>query len=170
MSGVTIGASLNNGFAGTYAQQPDSIIDTHPIVASGTAVPFGHAVIDASNGAVKKADATMTAANFVGIAVREVKTVLSYTDPNAGGEYVAEEAASILKRGMVSVICQDGTPSARAKVFLRITANESKPAALIGGLETTADSGKCLEITNARWAGTKDANGIAAIRLLTINL
>lgn len=169
MSGVTIGASLNNGFAGTYAQQPDMIIDTHPIVAGGDEVRFGQAVIDAGSGDVKKADATATAANFVGIAAREVKTVLSYTDPNAGGSYVANEAAAIFKRGVIAAICNVGTPAKNGTVYLRVAANSAIPAGVVGGLEASADGGNTVALTNCRWASAKDANGVTALRILTLN-
>ncbi len=169
MSGVTIGASLNNGFAGTYAQQPDMIIDTAPIVAAGAAVPFGHAVIDAGSGAVAKAGATTTMVNFVGIAAREVKTVLSYTDPNAGGEYIAEEAASIMKRGVIAALCNVGTPAKNGKVYIRVAANSAIPAGVVGGFEAAADGQNTVELTNCRWASAKDANTVAAIRILSLN-
>lgn len=169
MSGVTIGATMNNGFAGTYAQQPDMIIDTHPIVAAGSEVFFGQPVIDAGSGAVKKADATATAANFVGIAAREVKTVTNYTNPNVGGSYLAEEAAAIMKRGVISALCNVGSPAKNGRVYLRIAANSAIPAGVVGGLEAAADGSNTVELTMCRWASAKDANSVAALRILSIN-
>lgn len=169
MSGVTIGANLNNGFAGTYARTPDCIIDTHPVVAGGVNVYFGDPVIDAGAGAIKKADATATAANFVGIAACEVKTALSYTAPNDGGYFVADEAAAILQRGSISAVCQVGTPAKNGKVYLRVAVNSAIPAGVVGGLEAAADGNNTVELTNCRWGSTKDANGVASLIVLTRN-
>ena len=40
--------------------------------------------------------------------------------------------------------------------------------AVIGGFEAAADTGKNVELTNAQWKGSADANGVAEMRILTI--
>jgi hypothetical protein len=169
MGAQTIGASLLNGFAGTYAQQPDMIIDTHPIKSTSAEVFFGQAVIDGADGTVTKASAAATAANFVGFAAREVKTVYSYTDPNVGGSYLAGEAAAIFKRGVISAICPVGSPAKNGKVYLRIAANSSIPTGIVGDITANADGGNTVELTMCRFTGTKDTNNVVGVRILSLN-
>jgi hypothetical protein len=170
MGGVTIGKTLLHGFAGRYAQQPDMIIDTEIIDGSSDNVYFGEAVIDTGDGTVTKADAGATAANFVGVACAEVKTVPAlYDDQNAGGFYAALEAAAIFKRGIVSVVCNVGSPAKNGVVYLRTVIDEEAGNIIIGGFEAEDDSEKVVEITNCAWGSTADANGVAALVLKTRN-
>ena len=56
-------------------------------------------------------------------------------------------------------------------MFLRVTADASLPTAPVGGLEAAAGSAPAgtVQLTNCQWAGPADANGIAELRLLTMN-
>ena len=79
MSGKTIGLEMNNGFAGSYARQPDMIINTRANTEASAAIPFGHAVVvDTSNGGVKLPGASSTAGVFAGVAARQVQSNTSY--------------------------------------------------------------------------------------------
>ena len=40
MSGKTIGLEMNNGFAGSYARQPDMIINTQPNKEASASIDF----------------------------------------------------------------------------------------------------------------------------------
>jgi hypothetical protein len=82
MSGKTIGRVMPNGFAGSYARQPDMIIDAHPLGGSA-AVNFGAALVY-SAGKVVPAGAATTAADFAGIAAKEIKSALNYLDQSTG--------------------------------------------------------------------------------------
>ena len=42
------------------------------------------------------------------------------------------------------------------------------PNAAVGGFEAAEDTGKNVELTNAQWKGSADANGVAEMRILTI--
>ena len=153
----TIGKTMPHGYAGSYSRQPDTIIDTHPMTGS-TAIPFGQAVVpSATSGAITAVGASTTAADFVGVALAQVK---SATD------YVAGDAVSVIKRGCVNVKCQRGTAAYDGDVYLRVAANASYPTAVVGGFEASADSTNTVKLTNAKWKGTADANGIAEIRIL----
>ena len=72
----------------------------------------------------------------------------------------------MIKRGCVNVICQKGTAAVDGDVYLRITANASYPNAVVGGFEAAADSTNTVKLTNVKWRGAADANGVAEIRIL----
>lgn len=164
----TIGKIMPNGQAGSYARQPDMIVNTKPLGGSDN-VQFGLPLKYDSNGNVVLMGASSTAAQFVGIASREIKSSLSYLDQSVG-EYTPEEAVSVFQRGAINVKCQKGTPKAGGAVYVRITASESLPTAIVGGFEAEADAtpANTVQLTNCQWAGTMDANNIAELRILTM--
>lgn len=162
MRNQIIGKTMFHGYAGSFSRQPDTIIDTHP---AGGAIPFGGAVVYAS-GAVVTPGASATAADFVGVAVRETKSATNYLDQNEGS-YVQYDAVPVLKRGCVNVICQNGTPALDGTVYVRVAANASIPGAVVGGFEAAADGANSVALTNAKWKGGKDGNGVAEIRIMT---
>lgn len=160
MRGQVIGTTMPHGFAGSYSRQPDMIVDTY--VADG-AIPFGAPVKYGTNGVVQMG-ASATAAQFLGIAVREVKSATNYLSQNVGS-YVQYDATPVMKRGRVNVFCQKGTPAANGTVYVRIAANASYPTAVVGGIEAAADSTNTVALTNAKFKGAADANGIAEIEI-----
>ena len=161
MFGQSIGKFMPNGFAGSYSRQPDTIIDTHP---AGGAIPFGAGVVY-SSGAVVIPGSSAAAADFVGVACRETKTAYNYFSQNEG-LYALNDAVPVIKRGCVNVFCQRGTAALDGDVYLRVAANASYPNAVVGGFEASADSTNTVKLTNVKWKGTADANGIAEIRIL----
>ena len=162
MRNQIIGKTMFHGYAGSFSRQPDTIIDTHP---AGGAIAIGGAVVY-SNGAVTAPGAAATAADFVGVAVRETKSATNYLDQNEGS-YVQYDAVPVLKRGCVNVICQNGTPALDGTVYVRVAENASIPGAVVGGFEAAADGSNSIALTNAKWKGGKDGNGVAEIRILT---
>lgn len=162
MQNQIIGKTMFHGYAGSFSRQPDTIIDTHP---AGGDIAFGAAVVY-DNGAVTVPGSSATAADFVGVAVREVKSATNYLNQNEGS-YVQYDAVPVLKRGCVNVICQNGTPALDGTVYVRIAANASLPNAVIGGFEAAADGANSIALTNAKWKGEKDGNGVAEIRIMT---
>ena len=50
-----------------------------------------------------------------------------------------------------------------------MSANGSFSTAAVGGFEAEDDSGKVVQLTNCQWAGPADANGVAELRILTMN-
>lgn len=162
MQNQIIGKTLQHGYAGSYSRQPDTIIDTHP--AAG-AIAFGAGVVYGTGGAVRTAATGDTAAAFVGVAVREVKSALNYLSQNTGS-YAQYDAVPVIKRGCVNVLCTNGTPAVDGDVYLRITANVSKPNCPVGGFEAAADSTNSVKLTNVKWKGAADVNGVAEIRIL----
>lgn len=166
MRGQTIGKTMPHGYAGSYSRQPDMIVDSHPLEGE-VSVTFGQAVIYGTAGAVIPFGANNAADKFVGVAAREIKSATDYTNQNIGG-YQPGEAVPVFKRGRINVICQKGIPVIGGKVYVRTKANESYPNAQVGGFEAEADSDNTVELTNAQWRGSADANGVAELSILTM--
>lgn len=159
-----IGESMTHGFAGSYARQPDMIVNTRK--AGGTdAIAFG-TPLKYSEGTVIPMGANSTAAQFVGIAGREIKSSLSYLD-QAPGQYAVGEPVSVFQRGSINVLCQKGTAALGGAVYVRIAANTSYPNAAVGGFEAEADGSNTIQLPNCQWGGAADANGIAELVILT---
>jgi hypothetical protein len=159
-----IGKTMTNGYAGSYSRQPDTIIDTHPL-GGNAAIAFGAAVVLGSNGAVTPVGASSAAADFVGVALRETKSATNYLNQNVG-TYNPGDAVPVLKRGCANVFVQKGTAAYDGDVYLRVAANASYPNAVVGGFEAAADSTNTIKLTNVKFKGAADANGIAEIRIL----
>lgn len=171
MRGQVIGKTMPHGYAGSYARQPDMVVDTHPLEGDD-GLRFGAAVIYGTAGAVKPFGASGTAAAFLGVAVSEIKSTTNYLNQNEGC-YQPAEAVPVMKRGCVNVICQAGTPGPGGKVYIRIKANPAKPKAAVGGFEAAEDKTDTVTytelLTNTQWKGTADANGVAELCILTRN-
>ena len=71
MTGQVIGQVMTNGYAGSYSRQPDMVVDTAP--AEGV-IAFGQGVVYGEGAGVVLPSDSSTAAEFVGIALREVKS------------------------------------------------------------------------------------------------
>lgn len=162
MTNQVIGKSMFHGFAGDFSRQPDTIIDTH---VAGGALAFGQGVVF-SGDAVVTPGSSATAADFGGIVLRETKSATNYLAQNVGS-YVQYDAVPVLKRGCANVICQNGTPAFDGDVYLRVAANASLPNAVVGGFEAAADGANSVKLTNVKWKGAADANGVAEVRIMT---
>lgn len=164
----TIGSSMPHGFAGSYARQPDMIVATRP--GGGTdEISFGAALKYDASGNVVMMGSGDDAAAFVGVAAREMKSSLTYLDQSAGA-YAPGDAVSVFQRGAINVKCQKGTPKLGGDVYVRVAANSAVPGAAIGGFEAEADStaSNTVKLTNCQWAGPADTNGVAELRILTM--
>ena len=164
MSGLNpqgIGTTMTAGFAGSYARQPDMIVNTRP---AGGEIPFGAALTYDENKNVVVMG-TEDNNNFVGVAGRELKSSLSYLEQNQG-KYAPGDAVSVFQRGSIQVKCQRSTPSLGGAVYVRTATNESYPTCVVGGFEAEDDSGKMVMLGDAQWGGPADANGIAELVIL----
>lgn len=164
MPGQSIGLTMPNGFPGTYSRQPDMIVDTHPLGGSAN-VAFGAPLVYSGNSVVPFS-ATGTPAAFAGIASREIKSALSYTDQS--GKYQPNEAVPVFKRGCINVQCNNGTPAMNGNVYIRTAANAAIPTGVVGGFEATADGSNTVLLTNVKWHGSADSNGVAEIRIMSM--
>lgn len=167
MAGLTpqvIGETMTAGFAGSYARQPDMIVNTRPAGGSA-AIPFGAPLVYSGTDVVQMGSGA-TAAQFVGVAGREIKSSLTYLEQSPG-QYNPGDPVSVFQRGSIQVYCQRGTPALGGAVYVRITANGSYETAIVGGFEAEADSSNTVQLTNCQWGGPADANGIAELVILT---
>ena len=159
-----IGTTMPHGQAGSYARQPDMIVNT--VAAGGTEViPFG-TPLKIDGGKVVAMGAGDSAVAFVGIASREFKSAFDYLNQGVGA-YAPGEPVSVFQRGAINVVCQKGTPATGVGVYLRVTANASYPTAVVGGLEAEADGNNTVQLKGLLWMGGKDANNIAELRITT---
>lgn len=159
-----IGTSMPHGYAGSYARQPDMVVNTRPAAAE---IPFGTPLKYDENGSVVPLGEGDAATAFVGVAAREIRSALTYLDQGAGAS-AAGEAVSVFMRGAVNVKCQKGAPKLGGAVYVRGKANESYPTAAVGEFEAEADSTNTVQLTGCQWAGAADTNGVAELRILTM--
>ena len=156
----TIGLNMSHGFSGSYARQPDMIVNTAPL--GGTAViPFGTPLVRGENGAVLPMGTGNTGNQFIGVAGREVKSPAEFFNQNAG-QYAPEEPVSVFQRGCINVKCQKGSPSIDGTVYIRVTASGNY---VVGGFEAEADGANTVALSNAQWNGPADSNGVAELRI-----
>jgi len=140
-----------NGWPGTISRSIDDIIESIVNGEATASIAFGTPVA-LYNGAVINPSADHY--DIIGIAVRTVKTEETY----GGGDpaYKAKEMVDVLKRGTVSVLVSNGSPSAGGKVYV---------VKATGAIRTSADSSNTVEMANWKFKGGKDANNVAEIVL-----
>ena len=96
------------------------------------------------------------------------RTATNYLDQSAGA-YNPGEVVSVFKRGRINVLCQNGSPAFGGDVYVRVKLNKSSyPNAVVGGFEAAADSSNSVKLTNAKWRGPADANGVAELSILNM--
>jgi len=162
MSGFAIGTKLGLGVVGGLTRQIDNQINVYPN-GGNAAILFGAPVARSGEKVIPWAS-TSVAADFVGIAVRIVKTNETYgmSDP----KYLPDEPVDVLTRGGIAVECvKDATatsdPTAGGKVFIRVATGVFVAAA------EGAAGADTIELPNAIWANSgRDASGLAEITLL----
>lgn len=160
-----IGKEMPHGFAGSYARQPDMIVETRP-AGGETAIPFGAPLVyDATKPAVVAAGAGFTAAAFAGVAGAEIKTALTYLTQQEG-QYAPGEPVSVFQRGSINVKAY-GTPALGGTVYVRTAASDTYTTEPVGAFTATNESGDTVALTNCQWGGAADANGIAELVILT---
>lgn len=166
MPGKAIGIQFNYGYPGTIARLGDEISRTHPLKSGTADIYFGDPVVINTDGTVQKFDTSGTAATFAGVAMRRVKGATQYLSQNRAF-YTGQEPVDVLERGGVTVNVNVGTPTIGGAVYIRIATNAGIPAGEIGGFEAAADGANTIQLTNAKWATLKDANGVAELTILT---
>lgn len=160
-----IGKEMPHGFAGSYARQPDMIVETRP-AGGETPIPFGAPLVyDATKPAVVAAGAGFTAAAFAGVAGAEIKTALTYLTQQEG-QYAPGEPVSVFQRGSINVRAY-GTPALGGTVYVRTAASGTYTTEPVGAFTATNESGSTVALTNCQWGGAADANGIAELVILT---
>lgn len=169
MPGSVIGIQMNLGYPGSFARNGDCIIRNRLIKPTDETGPaFGDPVVLNADNTFSKFGAANVAADFAGVAVREVKQAADYYP--ASGVYNPGDPCDAIQRGAVSVVCNVGNPTSGGKVYIRITENGAIPAGVVGGFEAAADGVNTVELTNCEWASdSKDANNVTELTILTRN-
>lgn len=156
----TIGLNMSHGFAGSYARQPDMIVNTAPLGETASIV-FGTPLVRGADGAVVPMGTGNTGGQFIGVAGREVKSAAELYNQNVG-QYQPGEPVSVFQRGCINVKCQKGTPAIDGTVYVRVTASGNY---VVGGFEAEADGTNTVALSNAQWNGPADNNGVAELRI-----
>ncbi|RXI46082.1 hypothetical protein DP145_01720 [Clostridium tetani] len=166
MPGKAIGIELNLGYPGTVARSVDTIITPKTVSKEETElIKFGDLVVLNKDNTYSKFKTDNIANDFVGIAIREVKQAIDYY--SGSGSYLPGETCDAINRGTITVFCNNGTPIAGGKVFVRIKENEEIPDGKIGQLEAIADGDNTIEIPNLKWTtGKIDSNNVAEVTIL----
>ncbi len=162
MAGYAIGKTMLLGVPGSLTRQSDNHINAY-VNDGDTAIKFG-APVARSGGKVKAWASTNDATDFIGIAVRIVKTNETYGQNDA--KFKKGDTADVLVRGGIAVECvKDATatsnPSAGGKVYIR------KATGVFVAASEGTEGANTIEVPNAVWASSRrDANGVAEITLL----
>lgn len=120
MTGSVIQLTMNFGYPGSYARTPDDVVMNKPVKSDSDAIAFGSAVILNSDNTYSKAGSGLTANNFAGIAVREVKQDVYYNADQ--GSYQAGDPCDVLLRGNTVIKLARGTATAGGSVLFRTQA------------------------------------------------
>ena len=182
MTGSVIQLSMNFGYPGSYARTPDDIVMNKPVKSDSANIPFGSAVILNSNNTYSLGGATLTADNFAGIAVREVKqgiTYATYGVIDEQGEYRPYDPCDVLLRGNTVIKMGPGqtnhaAPTAGGQVYFRIaTDSTNAPNAKVGDFEvasTVSQDATVVALPNVVFTtGEVDANGIIEVSIKSRN-
>lgn len=181
MTGSVIQLAMNFGYPGSYSRTPDDIVMNKPVNEESENIVFGSAVILNGDNTYSAAGATLTATNFAGIAVREVKQGLAYSTYGVideQGFYQKLDPCDVLLRGNTVVKLGAGrtnhaAPTAGGSVYVRIALDaDNAPNAKIGDFEVapgTTDNNVVALPNVCFTTGEVDANGIVEVTLKTRN-
>lgn len=182
MTGSVIQLQMNFGYPGSYARTPDDIVMAKPVNGSSDDILFGTAVILNSDNTYSKAGATLTADNFAGIAVREVKQGILYSTAGVVDEqgcYRKYDSCDVMLRGNTVIKLGAGqtdhaAPTAGGQVYVRIALDTTNaPNALVGDFEvasTVSQDATVVALPNVVFTtGEVDANGVVEVTIKTRN-
>ena len=184
-------SGLNLGFAGKVSRLGERVVTSRQVLSTTpNAIAFGAPVVIIPNGSgggdtvVSVADyvlsagsggqgGTFTAAKLAGVAIAEVLTQTNYTASLSpytaqSGSYIQGNMCELLERGSITVPINVGTPASQGTVYVRVAANASIPAGVVGGFEAAADGSNTVALTNVVFrTGVLDSNNVAEITLLS---
>src|ERR1700733_6773290 len=146
----------NIGFQGTVSRFGERVIAARTVISTNTTnLNFGDPSVLIPGAAGTGKDNYDSVADFVaaavsniglisqyfaGMAVREVKTMLTYPAGQIPGlqqvgYYSAGQMAEVLERGSGTVLLSVGTPASQAQLYTRVVLNTAITAGLIGDWE-----------------------------------
>jgi hypothetical protein len=153
-------------------------------IVSATSITLSAAATASATITMTVLSPLLVPSNFIGVAVREVKTAETYyTDGNPPGAtspvfgyYYQGQSCDGLERGSCSVLVRVGTGIAPwGQVYLRVALNSAIPAGVVGGFEAQADASGTTGFntialpTTQFTTGVLDSNNVAEISMLTRN-
>jgi DNA-binding transcriptional regulator YdaS (Cro superfamily) len=134
------------------------ILKNSSVVSSATAVTGITGNMTISSETITSAD---TAAMLVGVAINPG----TVEQTSAGVVAIAAtEAVSVMEEGAIYVIPEE-TVTSDDDVYFRVQTNSTKLAGMFG---TSADSGKCVLLSGARWV--EGGTGLSTVAKLQLNL
>lgn len=113
----------------------------------------------------------LIAAQFAGMAVREVKTQLTYNNGSAPGiqqvgYYSAGQMSEVLERGSGTILLTAGTPVAESQLYTRVVLNTGAvPAGFIGDWETTPAASDLFSVATTLTEGSTTATVASATNI-----
>ena len=151
-------SSFGPGFAGAIARSIDDVVIAMPNTGD-SALAFGvPVVLDEDKIGVQLFGSENTAADFIGVTVRNPsKTPTTYGSNE--GSYAGGEMVDILVRGHIVVKVVSATPAPNLGDAVAIMKSNGK-FSFQGSGETTK-----VPLTNARFTSVPDSNGMAEIVL-----
>lgn len=165
--GKTIGKTLNYGYAGTPALQPDYLAITR-LNVSNEKILFGDLLIYKNDmSGVEKVNATnkdLLTTHFAGIAIRQVKQSSEYKNQNEVG-YASNEATGVFQRGIISIACVEGTPKLNGTVYYRYQSNNTDKPVGFTAQEDTNTGTETVKVPALVFAGEADLDGIVAVSI-----
>lgn len=142
---TTIRDTLQLNFAGDRVRSGDEVISSRAfkqLAGENNQLFFGRPVqinTDNTLSPLSTTGATPTVTNFKGFAVRVVKQQTSYSE--SINFYNPEDFVSFLERGTISVVLEEGTPTANGLVYLKKITNGSD---VYWGISATATGNTLL--------------------------
>lgn len=167
MPGSVIGINMTYGYPGTVSRHGDEVSRTRPTkLGENEVILFGEPVVQNDDGTVSKFAEGKAAAEFCGIAMRKVKSAVSYPNQNFG-YYSNQEPCDILQRGGIMVICAWGTPQVGASVYLRtkVVVGTSPENAKVGDLGAVNETDNVIKLEGVKWSSGKDARNVAELTI-----
>lgn len=168
---LTAASNINGLFPGMFIFGAGIPAGAQITAVSGTTITISIAATASASGV------SIFVAVFGGIAVREVKTQLTFPiTPGSSltGNYLPGQMCEALVRGSITVKIPVGTPITDGVVYVRRVVNGGIPAGLLGDLEAAADGTNMIALAPVNnlplvvfKTGVLDANNVSEITLLS---
>jgi hypothetical protein len=166
----------NIGFQGAVSRFGERVIAARPVLVAATLnLNFGDpaVLVPGSTGssgldnydsvadfvAAAVANIGLLAQYFAGMAVREVKTAITYPVNQAPGVsqvgyYAPGQMAEVLERGSGTVLLSVGNPDSQAQLYTRVVLNGAITAGVIGDWETNPAASDLFSTTGTATAAS----------------
>lgn len=148
---------MNVGVQGDVSRQSQSTIESQQFNSALAFPTYGVPGKIASNLFVPIATGDVIASVY-GILVRPFPSQgANASDPLGVSVPPTTGIANVLRRGWITVVCNNGTPAKGGAVYVRTAAPSG--AKVIGGIEATSDGANTFIMAGATFTGAADASG-----------